>query len=37
LCVIDFATALVDLKPAADLKNLWRWHAAVSARPSAKA
>ena len=37
LCVIDFAASLVDLKPDASLKNLWRWHAAVSSRPSAKA
>ena len=37
MVVIDFATALVGLKPDATLVNLWRWHAAVSARPSAKA
>ncbi len=37
LCVIDFATAMVELKPDATLKNLWRWHADVSLRPSAKA
>ena len=37
LCVIDFATKLVELKPDAALTNLWRWHAAVSARPSAAA
>ncbi len=37
LCCIDFATALVDLKPAAELSNLWRWHADATARPSAKA
>jgi len=37
MVVIDFATALVGLKPDAGLSNLWRWHAAVSARPSAKA
>jgi glutathione S-transferase len=37
LCVIDFAGALVDLKPDAELTNLWRWHAAVSTRPSAAA
>jgi glutathione S-transferase len=37
LCVIDFATRLVDLKPDADLVNLWRWHGDVSARPSANA
>ena len=37
LCVIDFATKLVELKPDASLTNLWRWHAEVSARPSAAA
>lgn len=37
LCVIDFAGSLVDLKPEESLSNLWRWHAAVSARPSARA
>lgn len=37
MVVIDFATNLVELKPAANLTNLWRWHAEVSARPSAKA
>ena len=37
LGVIDFATKLVELKPDAALTNLWRWHAAVSARPSAAA
>jgi glutathione S-transferase len=37
LCVIDFATALVDLRPDDSLEHLWRWHATVSARPSAKA
>ena len=37
LCVIDFATQLVDLKPDDGLSNLWRWHAEVSARPSAGA
>jgi glutathione S-transferase len=37
LCVIDFAASLVDLKPDASLQNLWRWHASVSSRPSAKA
>jgi glutathione S-transferase len=36
LCMIDFASALVDLKPSAELTNLWTWHAAVSARPSVK-
>ncbi len=34
---IDFATRLVDLKPQADLANLWRWHGEVSARPSVSA
>jgi glutathione S-transferase len=37
MVVIDFATARVGLKPEASLVNLWRWHASVSARPSAKA
>jgi glutathione S-transferase len=37
LCVIDFARTLVELPPASGLGNLWRWHAAVSARPSAAA
>jgi glutathione S-transferase len=37
LCVIDFATAMVDLKPDEALANLWRWHAEVSSRPSATA
>lgn len=35
LCIIDFASALVDLEPDEALENLWRWHAAASARPSA--
>jgi glutathione S-transferase len=37
LCVIDFATELVDLAPDRALAHLWRWHADVAARPSAKA
>src|SRR5262249_8205327 len=37
LCVIDFASALVDLRPDDSLEHLWRWHHTVSARPSAKA
>ena len=37
MVVIDFATKLVELQPAADLTHLWRWHASVSARPSAAA
>ena len=37
LCTIDFASRLVDLKPDAELANLWRWHGEVSARPSAAA
>jgi glutathione S-transferase len=36
LCMIDFAGALVDLKPAEDLTNLWTWHRSVSDRPSVK-
>lgn len=37
LTAIDFAAALVDLKPAAELEHLWRWHGIVSNRPSANA
>jgi glutathione S-transferase len=37
LCVIDFATELVSLEPDQALGHLWRWHAAVSSRPSASA
>jgi glutathione S-transferase len=37
LCVIDFAAALVDLKPQSSLASLWRWHAEVAGRPSAAA
>ncbi|MEQ8860719.1 MAG: glutathione S-transferase family protein [Pseudomonadales bacterium] len=37
LCIIDFAAKLVDLEPDRALDNLWRWHAEVSARPSAAA
>ncbi len=37
MVVIDFATKLVELKPDETLANLWRWHAEVSARPSAQA
>ncbi len=34
LCMIDFAAAMVDLKPDPALENLWAWHTRVSARPS---
>ncbi len=34
ICMIDFASTMVDLKPAEALENLWAWHALVSARPS---
>jgi glutathione S-transferase len=34
LSAVDFASALVELKPDASLKHLWRWHALVSERPS---
>jgi glutathione S-transferase len=37
LCVIDFAAAMVELKPDAELGQLWRWHEEVSTRPSASA
>lgn len=34
LTAVDFATAMVELKPDEGLTNLWAWHARVSARPS---
>ncbi len=34
---VDFASSLVGLPPDPTLQNLARWHAQVSARPSAKA
>ena len=34
---VDFATQSVGLKPADELRNLWAWHAKISARPSASA
>ena len=37
LTAVDFATAMVNLKPAEDLKNLWAWHERVTSRPSAAA
>lgn len=37
LIAIDFASALVDLKPAAEHEFLWRWHELISSRPSAQA
>lgn len=37
LTAVDFATAMVELAPDPALENLARWHAEVSARPSAKA
>jgi glutathione S-transferase len=37
LTAVDFATSMVDLRPGEGLENLWRWHADVSARPSAAA
>lgn len=37
LVTVDFATNLVELKPDDELTDLWRWHAEVSARPSADA
>lgn len=37
LIAIDFASAMVDLKPEPGLESLWRWHELVSSRPSAKA
>ncbi|MEE8079625.1 MAG: glutathione S-transferase N-terminal domain-containing protein [Pseudomonadales bacterium] len=37
LIAIDFASAMVDLKPEPELESLWRWHKLVSSRPSAQA
>lgn len=37
LISIDFASAMVDLKPSDDLTSIWQWHTRVSERPSAKA
>ena len=34
LSAVDFAGAMVELKPDDSLSNLWRWHALVSGRPS---
>ncbi|MDA0979203.1 MAG: glutathione S-transferase family protein [Proteobacteria bacterium] len=34
LTAIDFAAAMVSLKPDASLKHLWRWHEQVSSRPA---
>lgn len=34
LCAVDFATALVNLRPDDAHEALWRWHERVSARPS---
>ena len=34
LCMIDFAGAMVDLKPAEELQHLWSWHERVSQRSS---
>lgn len=36
LTAVDFAGALVDLKPDEHLRHLWRWHALVSSRPGCK-
>ena len=33
---IDFAGALVSLKPDVELSNLWAWHARVAGRPCAR-
>jgi hypothetical protein len=32
--MIDFAGAMVDLKPAEELRHLWSWHERVSQRSS---
>lgn len=37
LCAIDFARTLVGIEVPQSLEHLWRWHADVSARPSASA
>ncbi len=37
LCMIDFASELVDLRPDDRHENLWAWHARVSERPSSRA
>jgi glutathione S-transferase len=34
LCSVDFASAMVELKPEDTLTHLWRWHSLVSARQS---
>ena len=34
LCMIDFAGAMVDLRPAEELEHLWSWHERVSQRSS---
>ena len=37
LCTIDFAAAMIELAPDPSLASVARWHAAMSARPSARA
>lgn len=37
LTAIDFASALVELRPDDALEQLWDWHGRASARPSARA
>jgi glutathione S-transferase len=37
LCTMDFASAMIELAPDPSLAALARWHAAMSARPSASA
>ena len=34
MCMIDFAAAMVDLKPSEELLHLWNWHERVSRRQS---
>ena len=34
ICMIDFASAMVDLRPSDTFTALWDWHSRVSARPS---
>lgn len=33
-CMIEFASDMVDLKPDAELENLWAWRERVNSRPS---
>jgi glutathione S-transferase len=37
LCTIDFGLAAAEVGPAPELRHVARWHAAIAARPSARA